>query len=164
MIRAKLARELRCLFFFNDTATTEIYPLSLHDALPISVLIAALERLFDDVLERLTAVAPRRVHLEIAAILRFGWTGQRRIVERGNDAGARQKILAPHAALLRLRDLAARLDCGSNRGRLAGLQHFEDHACRCRADMLNLLQRAIGLQVRVDRLFEIANGRRRALI
>src|SRR3712207_7039853 len=25
-----------CLFFFNDTATTEIYTLSLHDALPIS--------------------------------------------------------------------------------------------------------------------------------
>src|SRR5258708_21300824 len=25
-------------FFFNDTATTEIYPLSLHDALPISEL------------------------------------------------------------------------------------------------------------------------------
>src|SRR5947209_17136686 len=24
-----------CLFFFNDTATTEIYTLSLHDALPI---------------------------------------------------------------------------------------------------------------------------------
>src|SRR5258708_13659660 len=23
------------MFFFNDTATTEIYPLSLHDALPI---------------------------------------------------------------------------------------------------------------------------------
>src|SRR3712207_9290201 len=27
---------LFCLFFFNDTATTEIYTLSLHDALPIS--------------------------------------------------------------------------------------------------------------------------------
>src|SRR5688572_31227741 len=26
----------RCLFFFNDPATTEIYTLSLHDALPIS--------------------------------------------------------------------------------------------------------------------------------
>src|SRR5256885_2558856 len=25
-------------FFFNDTATTEIYTLSLHDALPISIL------------------------------------------------------------------------------------------------------------------------------
>ena len=34
------------LFFFNDTATTEIYTLSLHDALPISQEIhAAIERL-----------------------------------------------------------------------------------------------------------------------
>src|SRR3712207_8485240 len=29
------------LFFFNDTATTEIYTLSLHDALPISVAAVA---------------------------------------------------------------------------------------------------------------------------
>src|SRR6476620_12582945 len=29
-----LVRFSRCLFFFNDTATTEIYTLSLHDALP----------------------------------------------------------------------------------------------------------------------------------
>src|SRR5574339_776709 len=28
-----------CFFFFNDTATTEIYTLSLHDALPICELI-----------------------------------------------------------------------------------------------------------------------------
>src|SRR2546426_7897275 len=28
--------QLSCFFFFNDTATTEIYTLSLHDALPIS--------------------------------------------------------------------------------------------------------------------------------
>src|SRR2546422_11056586 len=28
-------------FFFNDTATTEIYTLSLHDALPISVPLGA---------------------------------------------------------------------------------------------------------------------------
>src|SRR4029079_19838433 len=32
----------RCvLFFFNDTATTEIYTLSLHDALPISRTISS---------------------------------------------------------------------------------------------------------------------------
>src|SRR6266581_1962260 len=31
-----LGNTLRYLFFFNDTATTEIYTLSLHDALPIS--------------------------------------------------------------------------------------------------------------------------------
>src|SRR3712207_7525964 len=29
-------------FFFNDTATTEIYTLSLHDALPISAWVAGL--------------------------------------------------------------------------------------------------------------------------
>src|SRR2546430_8687009 len=31
----------RLFFFFNDTATTEIYPLSLHDALPISAIFLA---------------------------------------------------------------------------------------------------------------------------
>src|SRR5258708_26663668 len=29
------------LFFFNDTATTEIYTLSLHDALPICAVVPA---------------------------------------------------------------------------------------------------------------------------
>src|SRR2546430_17423997 len=32
-----LLRPIFSFFFFNDTATTEIYTLSLHDALPISV-------------------------------------------------------------------------------------------------------------------------------
>src|SRR5256885_11663068 len=31
-------------FFFNDTATTEIYTLSLHDALPISRTICVMDR------------------------------------------------------------------------------------------------------------------------
>src|SRR3712207_8586477 len=33
--------ECLILFFFNDTATTEIYTLSLHDALPICFALAA---------------------------------------------------------------------------------------------------------------------------
>src|SRR2546426_6461027 len=37
-----LIRLLTCIFFFfNDTATTEIYTLSLHDALPIFLFIGA---------------------------------------------------------------------------------------------------------------------------
>src|SRR5258707_12670654 len=39
MIRCRAHRlqtQLILFFFFNDTATTEIYTLSLHDALPIS--------------------------------------------------------------------------------------------------------------------------------
>src|SRR3712207_7880737 len=33
--RARLLPDVCIIFFFNDTATTEIYTLSLHDALPI---------------------------------------------------------------------------------------------------------------------------------
>src|SRR5258707_3096715 len=72
-----------CFFFFNDPATTEIYTLSLHDALPISmtldrertvlVVIDVQERLFpamdadhrEEVMRNikvLTATA-RRLHL-----------------------------------------------------------------------------------------------------
>src|SRR5690348_2421492 len=36
MIRNPTPPQLSLSFFFNDTATTEIYTLSLHDALPIS--------------------------------------------------------------------------------------------------------------------------------
>src|SRR5262249_60689468 len=42
-----------CLFFFfNDTATTEIYTLSLHDALPIYRSPEAFERALQDALQR----------------------------------------------------------------------------------------------------------------
>src|SRR5687767_15339146 len=34
-------------FFFNDTATTEIYTLSLHDALPILLFVQAAQQLHD---------------------------------------------------------------------------------------------------------------------
>src|SRR2546425_2627769 len=54
-------------FFFNDTATTEIYTLSLHDALPISLRTAQTEhavepdRLRDPAREVPHPLAPRRM-------------------------------------------------------------------------------------------------------
>jgi len=39
-------------FFFNDTATTEIYTLSLHDALPICWASAPCEEIVSYELER----------------------------------------------------------------------------------------------------------------
>src|SRR3712207_7450324 len=43
-------------FFFNDTATTEIYTLSLHDALPISVPPPATLEILKDVPVRFEGV------------------------------------------------------------------------------------------------------------
>src|SRR3712207_9507604 len=45
-IRVLLAMYLFVFFFFNDTATTEIYTLSLHDALPICLMDSL--RAFDE--------------------------------------------------------------------------------------------------------------------
>src|SRR5260370_17577209 len=42
-------------FFFNDTATTEIYPLPLHDAFPISADIQQCRHLLDWLLDRAVA-------------------------------------------------------------------------------------------------------------
>src|SRR5258708_34194640 len=57
------------LFFFNDTATTEIYTLSLHDALPIS------------------AAAKPDQHLRHQRVSGQGQTGhRRRLVPRGRQS------------------------------------------------------------------------------
>src|SRR2546430_7791351 len=50
---------MQSFFFFNDTATTEIYTLSLHDALPISRSFQALE-IGDE--RRDIGVGERRLH------------------------------------------------------------------------------------------------------
>src|SRR5256885_7975110 len=66
-------------FFFNDTATTEIYTLSLHDALPIwlalCVKIKALNRYFIvSMPSNSTASAPQqgrdKLHLQLARLFR----------------------------------------------------------------------------------------------
>src|SRR2546427_13026832 len=53
------------LFFFNDTATTEIYTLSLHDALPISFGFLAVRTSAKEPL----SLAPRSVTLSLPAAM-----------------------------------------------------------------------------------------------
>src|SRR2546430_10218311 len=50
------------LFFFNDTATTEIYTLSLHDALPISIDMMELCLRHPNELVRVSAAAAYSEH------------------------------------------------------------------------------------------------------
>src|SRR2546430_10066250 len=47
---------VRYFFFFNDTATTEIYTLSLHDALPIYAVVLVTPRLLTETRERYPGV------------------------------------------------------------------------------------------------------------
>src|SRR2546430_8646759 len=51
-------------FFFNDTATTEIYTLSLHDALPICAQFASLLGVRDPVMASMRARLERRLGFE----------------------------------------------------------------------------------------------------
>src|SRR5690606_41697716 len=57
-----LCRSLSFLFFFSDTATSDIYTLSLHDALPILARDGIVERgdhRFDEVVQ-MDEIAPQR--------------------------------------------------------------------------------------------------------
>src|SRR2546422_7023708 len=66
-------------FFFNDTATTEIYTLSLHDALPISIhqkemLVAGADALANDLFDEFrseehTSELQSRLHLVCRLLL-----------------------------------------------------------------------------------------------
>src|SRR2546426_8564886 len=61
-------------FFFNDTATTEIYTLSLHDALPISIVSALKVKLTDE--PGLTLVEPHTSKVDAYALYlkaRYFW-------------------------------------------------------------------------------------------
>ena len=51
------------LFFFNDTATTEIYTLSLHDALPIYIQKLANEMVAEGLIRFVANPAHRRSQL-----------------------------------------------------------------------------------------------------
>ena len=69
-----------CCFFFNDTATTEIYTLSLHDALPI--LIGAFLLVFIDVLKELPLTLILKPYkLNTLAVKAYEYASDERIAE-----------------------------------------------------------------------------------
>src|SRR5688572_33129478 len=59
-----LYRNRRWSFFFNDTATTEIYTLSLHDALPLPLPELALDGVEERVVLLLDGEVPVAGHAE----------------------------------------------------------------------------------------------------
>ena len=56
-------------FFFNDTATTEIYTLSLHDALPIYAVLGYFETIYTELHAeniKVTMVCPGRIRTSVS--------------------------------------------------------------------------------------------------
>src|SRR5436309_12433826 len=76
-----LCTRIALFFFFNDTATTEIYTLSLHDALPISLAVAAL-----------LAVAPARAQ-DYAGVLAAADRTDARSEEHTSELQSRENLV-----------------------------------------------------------------------
>src|SRR2546429_9918956 len=62
-------------FFFNDTATTEIYTLSLHDALPISVASRKTPKIgqSDRRFETARGIEDKRAKLRASVFMETSW-------------------------------------------------------------------------------------------
>src|SRR3712207_9056434 len=78
------------VFFFNDTATTEIYTLSLHDALPISALT------FGALSAGLLCTHPRRGPVAVFASATVGGMVARRLLrseEHTSELQSRQYLV-----------------------------------------------------------------------
>ena len=72
-------------FFFNDTATTEIYTLSLHDALPISALADLGEGLGEPALPPAPHSPPQLSIMEFLFTQQFGSSHCNRNNDNDND-------------------------------------------------------------------------------
>src|SRR2546429_5957858 len=87
---------LRAFFFFNDTATTEIYTLSLHDALPICVASGAglrAEKTTDAIVLRVPVLAD---DVETAAPLAAGkHLLEERSEEHTSELQSRLQLVCP---------------------------------------------------------------------
>ena len=94
-------------FFFNATATTEIYTLSLHDALPIYIgglmptsrdIEGIVEMMLDATQNYRAPLTPERLFSWHAALFPTGWSGMHQITVgswRPESAGAMQIISGP---------------------------------------------------------------------
>src|SRR5690348_18052332 len=92
-------------FFFNVTATTEIYTLSLHDALPISELLHGAHRAADAGVRARRAAFAEAV-MDLVPVLPFGVREARRHAQLWAELLAVDAAIGPQALLISATALA----------------------------------------------------------
>src|SRR3712207_9414791 len=92
MQKADSSERMTHFFFFNDTATTEIYTLSLHDALPISAACRRAENAPRGCTRRGRAATPR-AEWGTAPRTRCARAGFRRSEEHTSELQSRQYLV-----------------------------------------------------------------------
>src|SRR3712207_2480680 len=135
------------VFFFNDTATTEIYTLSLHDALPIC---AATPRISSIAAE---ASSPERLASAIASLARF--CSPRRPSTSGSTSRPRASSASPPSTIppgTRRRSRPSRTASGSSRISLRSSTGRPAARLLARARRLAALRRRFLGLVRLGRL------------
>ena len=126
--------------------------------------VAAREACFHDLFERLHAVAERRMHLQIAAVLLDRNAVERRIAQHPADARPAHEVVAQPASLENRRRLRAICNETIDGRRLSGGQDLENDAFGFRSDVRDLSERPVRLGERLDRIVEPEHGFRRALV
>src|SRR5258707_10468024 len=84
---------LSFFFFFNDTATTEIYTLSLHDALPILLLALPTLAIAENAPPARVAPALWRIHSGTSTVYLFGSFHILRSAEHTSELQSRQYLV-----------------------------------------------------------------------
>src|SRR5437870_11478331 len=83
-------------FFFNDTAPTEIYTLSLHDALPISSSVSVFQNCSISTCPQAIGAAPCRSEEHTSELQSRGHLVCRLLLEKKNATKKKLRILFTH--------------------------------------------------------------------
>ena len=97
---------------------------------------------FRNLIRALVAVAPGRVHLQIAAVLADSGTTERGLRQNPSHLRAAQKVSPQFTSSQDIGASPAPLDGLFNGRRSAGLENLVDHACRAGSDAGDPRQRA----------------------
>src|SRR5258708_24716965 len=98
-------------FFFNDTATTEIYTLSLHDALPISLLMALLSSTVKSV------IAPGKL------LMKLGWSDTEKGDRKSTRLNSSHQIISYAVFCLKKKNIHSQHQYAPHSGRSIGRSH-----------------------------------------